>query len=418
MQSSSGTAASACVLIRAIAVLLVAAATACASSSVHKTIQIPDGSVIDCVDIHQQPALKHAPPGRRQIQAKPKRNMKAIAAAASVSKREERPQAWRKHGSCPPGTVPIRRASRHANTEVADLARRTSPFRRRRHAAAATAGAYSNFSTLDDASNVKVEMAVAYATNALYLGARADVPYWKVNVHPNEYSMNYILIGNTIDPQYDPTPGGYPPANLTNQIAVGLVTWPAFYGDSLSRLFVFYTADGGWGKVCFNLECGGFHLQESEYALGDYWTDDSQVGGETNYVTLGIHRDPSLMNWWVTVMDTEIGYYPEDIFNTMFTEAVYVEMGGQVLDTRPGGNHTTTPMGNGIPSCAGSRFAASIMEYLGVDANGNLFNDEADTTITTTPSCYGANPLGFNTNNYGYNFAYGGPGGIYCDKTE
>ncbi|CAN6166464.1 unnamed protein product [Urochloa humidicola] len=202
---SSGTAA--CVLVRVIAVLLVAAAGVCASS-VHKTIQIADGSVIDCVDIHQQPALKHAPPGRRQIQAKPKRNMKAIAAEASVSKREERPQTWRKHGSCPSGTVPIRRPSRHANAEVVDLARRASPFGRRRLAAAATAGASSNFSTLDGASNTKVEMAVAYVTNAPYLGARADVPYWKVDVHPNEFSMNYILIGNTIDPNYDPASGG------------------------------------------------------------------------------------------------------------------------------------------------------------------------------------------------------------------
>ncbi|CAL5045745.1 unnamed protein product [Urochloa decumbens] len=415
---SSGTAA--CVLVRAIAVLLVAGATACASSSVNKTIHIPDGSVIDCVDIHQQPALKHAPPGHRQIQAKPKRNMKAIAAEASVSKREERPQTWRKYGSCPPGTVPIRRASRHANTEVVDMARRASPFGRRHPAAAATAGASSNFSTLNGALNGKIERAVAYSTDGPYLGARADVTLWKVNVHPNEFSMNYILIGNTVDPNYDPTPGGNPPASLTNQIAVGFVAWPALYGDSVSRLFVYYTTDGGNQKNCYNLECGGFHLQESEYALGDSWSDDttSQVGGQRYFVTFGIHRDPALLNWWVTVMDKEIGYYPEDIFDKTFPEAVYVEMGGQVLDTRPGGNHTTTPMGNGIPSCGGSRFAALIMNYLGVDAGGKLFNDGADTTTTTTPSCYGANPLGFNTPNYGYNFAYGGPGGIYCDKPE
>ncbi|CAN6166465.1 unnamed protein product [Urochloa humidicola] len=194
--------------------------------------------------------------------------------------------------------------------------------------------------------------------------------------------------------------------------------WPALYGDSLSRLFVYYTTDGGYEKNCYNLECGGFHLQESEFALGDPWTDDSQVGGKRYYVTFGIHRDLSSMNWWVTVMDKEIGYYPENIFNTMFTEAVYVEMGGQVLDTRPDGNHTTTPMGNGIPSCGGSRFAALIMNYLGIKADGKLFNDVADTTITTTPSCYGANPLGFNADKFGYNFAYGGPGGIYCDKPE
>lgn len=49
--------------------------------------------------------------------------------------------------------------------------------------------------------------------------------------------------------------------------------------------------DGGSKKNCFNLDCGGFHLHQSEYVLGDSWADsDSQVGGRRFYVTLGIHR--------------------------------------------------------------------------------------------------------------------------------
>jgi len=117
-------------------------------------------------------------------------------------------------------------------------------------------------------------------------------------------------------------------------------------------------------------------------------------------------------------MDQEIGYYPETIFNTRFPQAVYVEMGERVLNTRPGGNHTTTPMGNGIPSCAGSRFAATIMEYSGINFNGVLFNDNAHRTIATSPSCYGANPMGFGRTRPGYNVAYGGPGGIFCDQAD
>ena len=93
-------------------------------------------------------------------------------------------------------------------------------------------------------------------------------------------------------------------------------------------------------------------------------------------------------------------------------------MGGRVLDTRPGGNHTTTPMGNGIPSCAGSRFAATIMEYSGINFNGILFNDNAHRTIATSPSCYGVNPLGTDTDRGGYMVSYGGPGGIYCDQAD
>ena len=128
-------------------------------------------------------------------------------------------------------------------------------------------------------------------------------------------------------------------------------------------------------------------------------------------------QDPTGENWWVTVLDHAIGYYPPTVFDTRFPEAFYVEMGGRVLDTRPGGNHTTTPMGNGIPSCAGSRFAATITDYHAVNYNGVLANDKADRGVTTTPSCYGVNPLGTDTTDRGgYMVSYGGPWGSIATK--
>jgi hypothetical protein len=55
--------------------------------------------------------------------------MRAMAAAASLSNNhtQELQPTWLKHGSCPPGTVAIRRDSPSARPEVA---RRASPFRR------------------------------------------------------------------------------------------------------------------------------------------------------------------------------------------------------------------------------------------------------------------------------------------------
>jgi hypothetical protein len=121
-------------------------------------------------------------------------------------------------------------------------------------------------------------------------------------------------------------------------------------------------------------------------------------------------------NWWISVMDQDIGYYPETKFNTRFPEAHYVEMGGRVLDSRPGGKHTTTPMGSGMLACGGSRFAATIMEYFGIATDGTIFVDQADRTITTTSTCYTARPLGFSGVRSGYYFSYGGPGGPLCDQ--
>ncbi|CAN6191390.1 unnamed protein product [Urochloa humidicola] len=175
--------------------------------------------------------------------------------------------------------------------------------------------------------------------------------------------------------------------------------------------------DGGVNNNCFNLDCGGFQLYPSPYVLGNSFSNaDSQIGGERYGVPVGIHRDATGSSWFVTVSNHEIGYYSETVFNTRFPEAWYVEMGGRVLNTSPGGSHTTTPMGNGIPSCAGSRFVATIMEYFAVSYNGVLANDKADRTFVTTPTCYNANPLGIDNARGGYVVAYGGPGGIYCDK--
>ncbi|XP_015693448.1 uncharacterized protein LOC107304321 [Oryza brachyantha] len=107
----------------------------------------------------------------------------------------------------------------------------------------------------------------------------------------------------------------------------------------------------------------------------------------TNQIVVGLVDDTSFQ-WWVSVMDEAIGYYPEGVFDTRFPEA-----GGRVVDTRPGGAHTSTPMGNGIPACGGGLFAATVFEYLGISANGELFND--------------ANPLGVDDKRPGYYVAYG-----------
>ncbi|XP_021306706.1 uncharacterized protein LOC8071394 [Sorghum bicolor] len=169
--------------------------------------------------------------------------------------------------------------------------------------------------------------------------------------------------------------------------------------------------DGGVHNNCFNLDCGGFHVQPSPYALGGAWNGVSQLGGDRFTIP-----DPTEEKWWVSVKGHDIGYYPESVFDTRFPEAFYVEMGGRVLNTRPGGKHTTTPMGSGMPPCAGWRFAAEAGSYYAVNYNGVISNDWADRTVVTTPGCYDAKPRGFDKNKGGYFVLFGGPGGIYCDK--
>ncbi|OEL22369.1 hypothetical protein BAE44_0016612 [Dichanthelium oligosanthes] len=93
--------------------------------------------------------------------------------------------------------------------------------------------------------------------------------------------------------------------------------------------------DEGAANNCFNLDCGGFHVSSTEYALGaSFANSDSQIGGDLYGVTVGIHRDLAGEGWWVSVKDQDIGYLTESVFNTRFPDACYVEMGGRVLNTR------------------------------------------------------------------------------------
>jgi hypothetical protein len=140
---------------------------------------------------------------------KPGRSMKDMVADSDIAvATEERPQSWRKDGGgCPSGTIPIRRspaANAMNTTEAFSIAGNGVP-------------------PPHDLSSGKVEKAVAYGTNGPYHGLRAEVPIWTVDVHPNEFSMSYVMVGYTLDTSYVPGAGADAPTSLPNQIMAGLM---------------------------------------------------------------------------------------------------------------------------------------------------------------------------------------------------
>jgi len=78
-----------------------------------KSIKSEDGDIIDCVDINKQPAFDHPALKNHTIQMRPTSN---IAFETSSTKNESSwlmlSQTWTRSGSCPKGTVPIRRIQR------------------------------------------------------------------------------------------------------------------------------------------------------------------------------------------------------------------------------------------------------------------------------------------------------------------
>lgn len=122
--------------------------------------------------------------------------------------------------------------------------------------------------------------------------------------------------------------------------------------------------------------------------------------------------------WWVSVMDEVVGYFPHFIFPHFFYESLHNEMGGRVLNTWPQGRHTTTQMGSGVLPAASDPNkspAAEVGAYFALDVNGKDFLDIArKKTVVTAPGCYGVQLGGFDRNVQGFDTLFGGPGGKDC----
>lgn len=66
-----------------------------------------------------------------------------------------------------------------------------------------------------------LQIAAAYGVYGPYHGTSAAIPIWKVEVEPNEFCMNYLLIASPHDRSFTPIKGKDPP-DINNQIAVGI----------------------------------------------------------------------------------------------------------------------------------------------------------------------------------------------------
>ncbi|KAK1285867.1 hypothetical protein QJS10_CPB20g00481 [Acorus calamus] len=83
-----------------------------------KTIKSPDGDIIDCVDIYKQPAFDHPLLRNHTIQMGPLSYPKGFEPAKNTMKSKLH-QPWHLNGTCPEGTIPIRR------TQKSDLIRKS-----------------------------------------------------------------------------------------------------------------------------------------------------------------------------------------------------------------------------------------------------------------------------------------------------
>ncbi|KAK8456956.1 hypothetical protein SEVIR_3G101400v4 [Setaria viridis] len=355
-----------------------------------KTIQSPDGDVIDCVPTHLQPAFEHPKLRGHKPEKEPAERPRSSGRADADGDQDDEealPQAWRRSGeSCPEGTIPVRR------TTEADMLRASSVSR---FGMKARGGGF----TRRDSTAGGHEHAVGYVSGGQFYGAKASLNVWPAQVaSPAEFSLSQIWVIS----------GAF--GNDLNTIEAGWQVSPQLYGDNNPRFFTYWTDDAYQETGCYNLHCSGFVQTSSRVAIGAAISPISSSGGRQFDITLLIWKDPRRGHWWLQLgSGALVGYWPSSLFTHLGTRAGMVQFGGEVVNARPAGApHTATQMGSGRFPGEGYARAAYFRSVQVVDWDNSLVPAAGLRLLADRPGCYDI--AGGSGGAWGTYFYYGGPG--------
>ncbi|KAI3902180.1 hypothetical protein MKW92_020938 [Papaver armeniacum] len=359
------------------------------NNTIIKSIKVSFNDIIDCYDVYRQPSLNHPLLSNHTIQMVPSSHPKGMKLDNFGTLQLK--QSWRKYGSCPEGTIPIRRKGENYNP--AFLRKFNPPTSHKTHVASQSNG-YQN--------------GHEYATIAVdgnFLGAQAKINLWKPVTETNdELSLSQIWVTAGTD-------------NDVNSIEAGWQVNPYIFGDNHTRFFIYWTTDGYRNTGCYNLICNGFVHVSSNIALGCTFSEMSTFNANQKDATFNIHKDQSSGNWWVQLQGIPVGYYPSSLFTKLSKTATSVVWGGEITNFKSKGRHTSTQMGSGhFPSEGGLKISSYFNWVQVVDETNMTKDPENVEKRVTNPDCY---DLRIDNNSYdtnGYCFYYGGPG--YNDKCQ
>ncbi|XP_057508529.1 uncharacterized protein LOC130791402 [Actinidia eriantha] len=345
-----------------------------------KTIQSPDGDLIDCVVSHQQPAFDH-PQLKGQKPLDPPESPKGHNSNQMVS---ENYQLWSIFGeSCPEGTIPIRRTSKKDVLRASNVQKFGRKIRRpiRR-----------------DSSSNDHEHAVGYVSGDQYYGAKASLNVWAprvANLYEFSLSQMWVISGSFGDD--------------LNTIEAGWQVSPELYGDNYPRFFTYWTSDAYQATGCYNLLCSGFVQTNNKIAIGAAISPTSSYNGGQFDISLLVWKDPKHGNWWLEFgSGVLIGYWPSFLFTHLRSHATMVQYGGEVVNSNPSGLHTSTQMGSGHFAGEGFGKASYFRNLQVVDWDNSLIPLSNLRVLADHPNCYDIQ--GGINNVWGNYFYYGGPG--------
>ncbi|KAK8652018.1 hypothetical protein V6N13_141588 [Hibiscus sabdariffa] len=304
-------------------------------------------------------------------------------------------QMWHRNGTrCPKGTVPIRRST------TRDVLRAKSLFHFGKKQPTIIDPTSRRADAPDVVSGGGHEHAIAYTgTSQEVYGAKATINVWDPAIQEvNEFSLSQIWVLS----------GSFDGSDL-NSIEAGWQVSPELYGDSRPRLFTYWTSDSYQATGCYNLLCAGFVQTNSRIAIGAAISPVSQYAANQYDITILIWKDPKLGNWWMGFGDNNlVGYWPAELFTHLTDHATMVEWGGEVVNSRANGKHTSTEMGSGHFAEDGFGKASYFRNLEIVDGDNSLSSVHDISILAENTNCY--NIKNSYNNEWGTYFYYGGPG--------
>ncbi|KAK0603534.1 hypothetical protein LWI29_005999 [Acer saccharum] len=380
-----------------------------------KSIKSEDGDIIDCVDINKQPAFDHPALRNHKIQMRPSFDLPTEKLdTRNESSQTVIQQAWHKSGSCPEGTVPIRRIRKQDLLRVASLEQfGTKPPN---IPSATNKTDIKNIISPPSINNTKLHVysminrssAILVTEGQYYSGAQGDINVWNPTVDlPDDYTTAQIWLKAGSGEIYE-------------SIEAGWVVNPKLYGDHGSRIFAYWTKDAYKTTGCFDITCPGFVQTNTKLALGIRLDPVSSSGGPQYFLPIGIYMDPNTGNWWLKILQNNgvvVGYWPKELFAYLWRSASLVEWGGEVYsqNVKKHPPHTKTQMGSGSFPQTLKGYAARIKNVRIMDTTLKLKYPEWVDIGSDEQDCYSAlNDVP--GNNVEPVFYFGGPGqGPQCN---
>ncbi|CAN4099297.1 unnamed protein product [Withania somnifera] len=285
-------------------------------------------------------------------------------------------------GSCPEGTVPIRRTTEKDVMRASTLQR----FGRK-----IIGGVRRDIMSSDH------EHAVAFVNEEEYYGAKASISVWTPKVTDQyEFSLSQLwIISGTFGVDL-------------NTVEAGWQVSPELYGDIYPRFFTYWTSDAYQTTGCYNLLCSGFVQTNNRIAMGAAISPTSSPDGSQLDIDIMIWKDPKHGHWWLELGSGQlVGYWPSFLFSHLQEHASMIQFGGEIVNSRSE-FHTSTQMGSGHFADEGYGKASYFRNLQVVDWDNNLVPLSNLHLLADHPNCYDIK-AGKN-NVWGDYFYYGGPG--------